>query len=178
MKTPVLETDRLLLRPLCVADAETIFKNWTNNPNVTKFMRYSLHKTISDTREWLEIEEKNVLSDSVYNWGFVWKEKEMLIGSGGLVYQQEIESFELGYNIMEELWNQGLTTEAAQRIIKFAKEELKQSRLFACHAKENKASGRVMQKVGFRYSKDGHDRSFDKTREFETCEYILTLLDE
>lgn len=74
MRTPVLETERLILRPLSVDDAETIYKNWTSDPDVAKFMRWERHKDVSETREWLSSEEACVESDGVYNWGFVLKE--------------------------------------------------------------------------------------------------------
>ena len=33
-KLPVLETERLIMRPLTVQDAEEIFTNWTGDPEV------------------------------------------------------------------------------------------------------------------------------------------------
>ncbi len=36
MKTPVLETDRLRLRPLSVKDADEAFKNWTSDRDVAR----------------------------------------------------------------------------------------------------------------------------------------------
>ena len=50
MKTPILETERFILRPLTVSDAETVFANWTSDPDVAKFMRWELHKGISETQ--------------------------------------------------------------------------------------------------------------------------------
>lgn len=86
MKTPILETERLLLRPLTTNDVESAFSNWTSDPDIAKFMRWELHSNISETFEWLVSEETLIESDSVYNWGFVLKETGELIGSGGLVF--------------------------------------------------------------------------------------------
>ena len=97
MRTPMLETERLTLRPLTVNDAETVFANWTSDPDVAKFMRWELHKNISETQEWLAAEEELIESDSVYNWGFVLKETGELIGSGGLVFIDSKGMYELGY---------------------------------------------------------------------------------
>lgn len=130
MKTPILETQRLLLRPMTISDAESAFTNWTSDPNVAKFMRWELHKCIAETREWLASEEAFIESDMVYNWGFVLKETKELIGSGGLVFIESKGMYELGYNIMKKYWNHGLATEASQRIIDFGKNELLQKRFF------------------------------------------------
>lgn len=175
MKTPILETERLLLRPLTTKDAESAFSNWTSDPNVARFMRWELHKDVLETFEWLASEETLVESDTVYNWGFVNKETNELIGSGGLIYIESKGMYELGYNIMKEYWGQGLATEAAQRIIDFGKNELKQTQFYCCHAIDNPASGKVMTKVGFQYQHDGVYYSRNKERQFQSKEYLLTL---
>ena len=175
MRTPVLETERLILRPLVVSDAETVFTNWTSDPDVARFMRWELHKNVSETQEWLASEEELIESDAVYNWGFVLKETGELIGSGGLVYIEPKGMYELGYNIMKKYWGQGLATEAAQEIIDFGKNELKQKQFYCCHAKDNPASGKVMTKVGFQYQQDGAYSSWNQERTFESKEYLLII---
>lgn len=173
MITPILETQRLLLRPMTVNDAESAFQNWTSDPEIAKFMRWERHKDITETREWLASEESFIKSDMVYNWGFVLKETGELIGSGGLVFIESKEMYELGYNIMKKYWGQGLATEASHMIIDFVKKELKQKQLYCCHAKDNPASGKVMMKVGFQYQNDGVYYSWNRERKFESKEYLL-----
>ena len=175
MKTPRLETERLLLRPLTTNDVESAFSNWTSDPDIAKFMRWELHSNISETFEWLVSEETLIESDSVYNWGFVLKETGELIGSGGLVFIESKGMYELGYNIMKKYWNQGLTTEAAKVIIDFGINELNQRQFYCCHAKDNPASGKVTTKVGFRYQRDGVYSSWNQERKFESKEYLLIV---
>ncbi len=175
MKTPVLETNRLLLRPLTVGDAESAFTNWTSDSDVAKFMRWNVHKRISETREWMVSEEASLESDLVYNWGFVLKETGELIGSGGLVFIESKGMYELGYNLMKKYWNFGLATEAAQKIIDFGKTELQQKQFYCCHAKDNPASGKVMTKIGFQYQNDGVYHSWDQERKFDAKEYLLVI---
>ena len=76
---------------------------------------------------------------------------------------------------MKKYWNQGLATEAANAIIDFGKDDLKQRKFYCCHAKENPASGKVMTKVGFQYQNDGVYYSWDKERKFESKEYLLVI---
>ena len=175
MKTPILETERLVLRPLIANDAETVFMNWTSDPDVAKFMRWEVHNDISETRQWLLSEESLVDSDSVYNWGFVLKETGELIGSGGLVFKESMDMYELGYNLMKKYWNYGLATEAARRIIDYGIHELRQTQFYCCHAKDNPASGRVMQKVGFRYQRNCVYSSWNQKKTFDAKEYLLVV---
>lgn len=175
MKTPILETDRLILRTFKAEDAYMVFNNWTSDADVAKYMRWSVHKSIDDTLEWINAEIELVNSDTVYNWVFVLKETNELIGSGGLVYNKEKSMYELGYNIMKKYWNLGITTEASAKIIEFAKERLVLSKIYCCHAKDNIASGKVIAKLGFKYTGDGVYYSWDKTKRFECPEYVLNL---
>ena len=50
-----LETERLILRPLTVKDAEEAFKNWTSDDEVSKYVRWSTHKNVEETKEYILI---------------------------------------------------------------------------------------------------------------------------
>lgn len=173
MRTPVLETERLILRPLKAKDAEEVFRNWASDPEVARYMTWSTHANSDVTREWLIAVEENIEAEGRYEWGFERKSDHMLIGSGGIYYKQDAKMYTMGYNLMRDCWNQGYTTEAAARILEFAVNELQQKRLFAYHAKENTISGKVMEKVGFHYIKDTDYDSVDGTRHFEAREYLF-----
>lgn len=173
MNTPVLTTERLILRPLSVDDAEEIFERWTGDDRVSEHVRWCTHKSVEDTKQWLESEEENNFSDTVYQWGFVLKDTGYLFGSGGINLNKESGVYELGYNIMHEYWNRGYTTEAAKRILDFAKEELNINEFTAVHDVSNPASGAVLRKCGFIYEKDGRTVKFDGKKEFSVKIYRL-----
>jgi ribosomal-protein-alanine N-acetyltransferase len=175
MTTPAIETPRVLLRPLTVADAETIFENWASDAEVTKYLRWSTHRSVSDTIEWLTIEEGNIEQDDSYDWGFVYKESGELFGSGGLVFNEEQKLYEIGYAIMKSYWGRGLTTEIAKAKVDFGVNTLGAIALYGRHAKDNPASGRVMEKAGFVYRGDGVYTSFDGKRTFPCREYVLSM---
>ena len=56
MKTPILETSRLWLKPLKEEDAPGAFL-WTGDPKVSWYMRYETHGSLEDTKQWLREEE-------------------------------------------------------------------------------------------------------------------------
>ena len=175
MNTPILETKRMILRPLSIADANDIYERWTCDDRVSKYVRWCTHRSAADTIEWLKLEEENISSDKIFQWGFVQKENGYLFGSGGINYNEEENLFELGYNIMHKFWNQGYTTEAAKAIIEFAVKELKQNELIAWHAIENPASGAVMRKCGFVYEKNEIHTKFDGVTNFEAKKHRLVI---
>jgi RimJ/RimL family protein N-acetyltransferase len=57
---------------------------------------------------------------------------------------------ELGYWISRPHWNRGYATEAGQAAVAMARESLRIGRLVAGHFLDNPASGRVLEKLGFR----------------------------
>jgi len=62
--------------------------------------------------------------------------------------EPEQERAELGYWIGAPYWGKGFATEAARAVVDFGFSRRHLHRLFAEHFSENRASGRVMQKLG------------------------------
>jgi [ribosomal protein S5]-alanine N-acetyltransferase len=58
---------------------------------------------------------------------------------------------ELAYWIGKDYWGKGYATEAVKRVIDFGFKELKLNRIWAAIMSKNKASGKVLKKVGLRY---------------------------
>ncbi len=172
MKTPFLHTERILLRPLSTKDSQEVFDNWTSDDDVSRYVRWNTHKSVEETDDWLMFEEEAVDSEN-YNFGFVLLENGLLFGSGGLHYNKEQGCYELGYNIMKSQWSKGLTTEAAKRLLEFAKDELKLKKVYACHAIENLASEKIIQKLGFKFYANDTYQSFDGLKKFKSKTYFL-----
>lgn len=175
MMTPIIETKRLILRPLKASDAEAVFEGWANDSEVSHFMRWNRHQNVEETREWLEGEEAAAPRNDLFNWGFALKDGERLIGSGGLVYSESLKMYELGYNLAKDCWGCGYGTEAAGAIVEFARDMLKVKEIYATHAIENAASARILQKLGFTFKREGIYSSFDGLKTFPAKEYILDL---
>lgn len=175
MKFPVTETERLIIRPLKVSDAEHIFYTWAGDPRVTKFMTYSTHKTSDITREWLKsVEEK--AQDSSYlgfDVGFQLKETGKLIGSGGAYYKSEFDRWSIGYNIAYDYWHMGYTSEAMRAVLDYLI-SIGIKRFISDHAIDNPNSGKVMEKLGMKYDHDGSYTCFDG-RVFDAKFYILDI---
>jgi len=173
-----LETENLILRKLKVEDSKNIFKNWTSNENVSKYMTWSTHKTEEDTKNWLRDVEDNYKKNQGYEWGIVLKSNNELIGSIGVYFKEELDNrYELGYVLAEKYWRKGYTTESAKCVMKYLVEEEGIKSFVGRHAKLNGASGSVMQKVGFRYIKDGWYKKIDGTNIFEDSIYYYDVCD-
>ena len=177
-----IETTRLVLRPLTLDDAETAYYGWTGDEEVARYVSWLPHHSIDETIEWLkEIEWRrdeagDILPNDNYIWGFVLKETGELFGSGGLIWEDGCRLYQVGYNIMKSHWNHGYTTEAMRAILKYAAENLGIKRVAGGHAKENLASAKVIEKLGFVYDRDEITPHVDGMRFFESREYRLDLV--
>ena len=167
----VLETDRLILRPMTPDDAEAVFA-WVSDPEVNRFMPYALYTSVDQAREWLSTLDNS----SDYDFGFVRKSDGLLIGSGGIGPQGK-KYWAFGYNIRRDCWNCGYTTEAARAMVDFTHTTFGATDFIANHATENPASGRVMEHIGMTFSHYGEYSTFDKTETFPCKYYTLHLGD-
>lgn len=149
----MIETDRLVLRPLQLTDQE------------------ALHRVLSDPRvvaDWIDtngqgFDERQTADyldaqlqfwrDHGYGkWAVVPKTGGTLIGYCGLSpvdYLPEVEpAIEIGYRLTPSHWNMGYATEAAGAALAFGFDELGLDRIVAVHTSTNVASARVIRKLG------------------------------
>ena len=52
--TNIIETERLILRPLTLADADIAYHGWTGDQEVAKYVSWLPHNSIDDAIKWLE----------------------------------------------------------------------------------------------------------------------------
>lgn len=174
--TMPLETKRLLLRGLKLADAPLAFQNWTSDEEAARFMRWNVHDNLEITEEWMKVCEQTMADVTRYEWGIILKDSGEPIGSiGAFLNDKEPDRYELGYVLGKKYWNQGYTTEALKGAMDFLINQVGVRHFICSHAKDNPASGAVMGHVGFRYQKDGTYQSFDGLRSYESKVYYLDI---
>ena len=169
-----LETERLVLRRFTMEDAEEVFKNWGCDPEVAKYVRWSTHQSIDDTKVYLEtVMEK--YKNNQFEWALSLKDTGELIGAMVAFINEEDNRYEIGYNTARKHWRKGYTTEALKEVMKYLINDVGIKKFRCSHAKLNPASGAVMQKVGFKYVKDDSYEKFDKTAKYESKVYYLDI---
>lgn len=89
-------------------------------------------------------------------WAVERRETTEFIGYVGLLIPAFEAHFtpcvEIGWRLAYDCWNQGLATEAAQRVVRFAFEELDLPELVSFTVPGNRASRRVMEKLSMAHS--------------------------
>ncbi len=170
--TPVLETARLILRPMTAEDAEAAFV-WCSDERVNKFMPYNLYTRVEEAVQWIT---QIIPQDENFNWGIVLKENNLLIGSCDIgPKSDEPDAWGFGYNIRYDYWNKGLTTETTRKMIEYVHDVHGVKLIIANHAVDNPASGRVMEKCGLTFDHYGEYKTFDGKQTFKAKFYKLIL---
>jgi ribosomal-protein-alanine N-acetyltransferase len=176
---PILETNRLVLRPIELRDAEAIF-SYAKNPNVCKYTLWETHQSIQDSLNYIKDYIFDYYSKGVPEpFGIALKEEpEKIIGTAGCFWvSKQSKAMELAYAIAEEYWGKGLVAEASQEVMDFCFKEFNLKRI-QCRCKTgNKASARVMEKVGMSF--EGTLRSAIYHREkYWDMHYYAKVLNE
>ncbi|MBR5110018.1 MAG: GNAT family N-acetyltransferase [Clostridia bacterium] len=151
--TQRLETQRLLLRRFVPGDAEAMYRNWTNDPEVTKYLSWPAHPNASVTAAVLKSWVDSYADDTYYQWAITFKEHpEEPIGSIAAVRMDEAVSMvHIGYCIGRKWWHQGITSEAMKAVMDFFFDRVGANRVEARHDARNPHSGGVMEKCGMKY---------------------------
>jgi len=94
-----------------------------------------------------------------------------LCGGAGLDISETHQRAELGYWIAVPFWGMGYATEAARAVVEFGFATLGLHRIHAHYFAENKASGRVLEKIGMRHEGRlrNHFRKWNRFIDVENC---------
>lgn len=169
-KEPILETERLILRPITLDDAEACF-SWNSDERVAKFMCYPTAKDISETIAWIKT---TLVDEEEWNWAFVLKSENRVIGTGGIGPNKFMDGYwGIGYNFHYDYWHKGYCTEAMRAIVDYAHNELGVNKICSYHAVDNPRSGKVMEKLGLKFHHYGEYSKLDGSVTFKAKFYAL-----
>jgi RimJ/RimL family protein N-acetyltransferase len=146
----------LILRPFRPEDAAAV-QRLAGHPDIASTTANIPHPYQAGVAEaWIATHEERWARDEAAIFAVTLASTGDLLGSIGLEIRREHRRAELGYWIGVPYWNQGYATEAGEKVLRFAFEDLHLERVFAIHFDRNPASGRVMQKIGMK--REGHLR--------------------
>lgn len=150
MKTPVLETDRLILRPLSLSDAPALqkhFDNWNIIQNLSAAVPWPYPENGAEEffREYcLPMTQ----AGKIFIWSIFLKERP---GEAIGVIEFRLEKKQdgnRGFWLAEPFHGRGLMTEAAGAVNDFVFDTLGLESFVASNAKSNSRSRRVKEKTG------------------------------
>ncbi len=151
MKT-LIETERLLLREITLDDKEGLFKLYSNL-EVQKYTGEPLVDSMEEMEKAIRVRISDYKKYGYGRWATFLKSGMKFVGWAGLAYLPEFDEIDLGYRFLPEYWGIGIATEASQAILTYGFDQLKLKKIIAIAMKENKASFKVMEKIGMEFDK-------------------------
>ncbi len=169
MLLPVIETERLLLRPPVLDDAQGIFDAYASDEEATRYLVWLAHDSVDSVRLFLSQALKGLANGTTYLWAITRRSADgtsgELIGMIGLdlsAMPHNAHRASMGYVLSRRQWGRGLMTEAVSAVVDWALRDRGSTdradtvplagggfeRVWAvCHV-DHSASARVMEKAG------------------------------
>jgi len=144
--TPVLETERLVLRAPRLEDAKAVVTLASDRRVAENTARIPHPYRQADADEWITGVAAGACKET-----FLITLDGAPIGACGLD-MRDAPTPEIGYWLGAPYWGQGFATEAARAVIDYAFEQLGHDALQAGARVSNPASRRVLEKCGFQWT--------------------------
>ncbi len=151
MRRVIVETDRLLMVTTKDEDITILHKIIYSDKEVTKYTTGRVF-SFAETKEFMH---KMFTYDGILGFApIIEKASNKIIGYGGILefdlYNQP-NCYEFGYLLQKPSWGLGYATEIAKAQIKKIKQEFNNPKIFATVHPQNRASQKVLQKIGMSF---------------------------
>ncbi len=152
MKPPILNSQRLTIKPLTASDTTALFA-YRSDPEVARYQSFS-PETVDEARRFIEDNttcfncEENWFQMGIYLQG-------ELIGDMGIHFiGPENSQCEIGYTLCHSQQGKGYATEAVRAVLSFLFTQLGKHRVTAGLDPRNASSIKLLERIGFR--REGH----------------------
>ena len=157
----MLETERLRMLPWR-PDDWLDFRPIATDPEVMRYITGGQPWSDEQVQEWVNRQTRHFDEHGFCCWKLVEKGGQQILGFCGI---QPIEldgeaGVEIGWWLAKAHWGRGLATEAARRALADAFYRVGLARIIAIAHPDNRASRRIMEKLGMHYQRDTVRRGF------------------
>jgi len=159
----IIETKRLYLREFTPDDAQRILALNTD-PQVMKYQAEHARSSVSLERSETMVAEcmrYYSVKPALGVWPTILKDGDRFTGWTCLKNLENTEEIELGYRYFPEFWGQGLCTEISLALLLHGFQEVGLDRVVGISHPENKASIRVLEKIGLKCEKNARYYGMD-----------------
>ncbi len=144
---PQIETPRLLLRPPRIDDAAAIFQRYANDTEVTRYLGWPRHHSISETEAFVAFSDAEWERWPAGPYLILSRETGAILGGTGFGFETPTRA-STGYVLARDAWGAGYATEALQAMVDLAP-GLGIQRLHALVHPDHRRLYRVLEKCGF-----------------------------
>jgi len=149
----MLETARLFLRPFNENDIDSVFA-MRRDADVMRFIREP-QTSPAEAESWINLISSRWENEKIGFCAVIEKSSGKFVGWCGLWRLKETDEIEVGYALVKECRGLGYASEAAGAFLTYGFETLNLREIVAVARPENRASWRVMERLGMSYDYTG-----------------------
>ena len=142
-----LETERLLLNPWEGSDWQA-FRPIASDVDVMRYITGGEPWADEQVQNFVERQVRTYAERGFCRWKLIEKLNDEMIGFCGVGFWRDNPDPEIGWWLARRCWGRGLASEAAHTALKDALVRIKLERIISIARPENKASIRIMEKLG------------------------------
>lgn len=151
-----METARMLIRPYRPSDADSVWLVLRRKEIYDTTYAIPRNYPRDQVDWWIQFVENARKKRTSYEFGMFDKHTGVYLGNCGIInVQHPLRSGVISYFVNPDYWNLGYATEACSAMLAFAFNQLCLYRISGRCMTKNKASRRVMEKLGFLYEGTG-----------------------
>lgn len=153
---PILETERLVLRQITVADADDLFAIFSDEQTM-EYWSCRPYTSVSQASMLIESLEETIRQETGIHWAITLRSENRLIGRCGFnEWRKQHRRGEISYIIARNAWGKGTVSEALRVMLDYGFKEMNLHSVEAGVTPGNEGSTRLLERLGFRL--EGHLR--------------------
>ncbi|WP_447528453.1 GNAT family N-acetyltransferase [Vreelandella sp. TE19] len=147
--SPVIETERLTLKPLVADDADSLLDIFSD-PEVMRYWNTPPWSSRQHALDFIDDANASMQREELITLGVYMKATGVLVGKCMLFdCHKTSKRAEIGFGLGRSYWGKGYINEAAQALIHYGFETLGLRRIEAEIDPANQASAKALEKLGF-----------------------------
>lgn len=149
----ILETEQLILREIVETDAGFIF-DLLNQPSFIKYIGDRGVHSVEAAREFIESRYRQSYREHGFGlYTIELKENGVPIGICGFVKRETLPLPDIGFALLPQFERKGYAYESADAAMRYGGNVLGFRRVLAITTIDNESSGRLLEKLGFRFER-------------------------
>ena len=148
-------TPRALMRRTRIDDAPAVFRNWTSDHDVVRYLPWKRHATVADAAAYVASLVRKWDDGVSFAWMITMPPDDEPVGLALIRFRGD--DAEIGYALARRMWGAGLASEVASDLLRMAFAVRSVHRVVALLDAENASSARVLEKIGMEWMEEFTD---------------------
>lgn len=155
-----LQTDRTLLRLLTEEDLPDM-EAMAREQDTFKYLKFLRVMSPEEYTKFLHGKLEQIRTGAGYHWAVRLKTNNAFVGAVNLNPIKGTSRLQIGAQLKRDYWSQGFASELMERLVEFGIHQLGLPAVYGVFEKENHASRRLLEKLGFVFEKSFQEQEVE-----------------